>query len=120
MTGDFLKALECYAQARVADADSKFVDSLEAMTLALAGRREEAKALLDSVMLRAAKDYISPVSIAYVCAAMGDNNAAFENLGKAIADRDPNVLGLRSNPAFDGLRGDERYRALLRKMGLDG
>ena len=120
MTGDFLKALECYAQARVADADSKFVDSLEAMTLALAGRREEAKALLDSVMLRAAKDYISPVSIAYVCAAMGDNNAAFENLDKAIADRDPNVLGLRSNPAFDGLRGDERYRALLRKMGLDG
>ena len=120
MTGDFLKALECYTQARVADADSKFVDSLEAMTLALAGRRQEAKALLDSVMLRAAKDYISPVSIAYVCAAMGDKNAAFEQLDRAVADRDPNVLGLKSNPAFDSLRDDDRYLALLRKMGLDG
>jgi len=119
MTGDFLRALECYSQARVADADSKFVDSLEAMTLAMAGRRDEAKALLDSVMLRAARDYISPVSIAYVCAAMGDRNAAFEHLDQAIADRDPNVLGLKSNPAFDSLRDDDRYRALLRKMQLD-
>jgi len=76
--------------------------------------------LLDSVMLRAAKDYISPVSIAYVCAAMGDKNTAFEQLDRAVADRDPNVLGLKSNPAFDNLRDDDRYRALLRKMGLDG
>jgi serine/threonine protein kinase len=119
MNGDFLKALDCYTQARVADADSKFVDSLEAMTLALAGRRQEAKTLLDSVMLRAARDYISPVSIAYVCTAMGDKDAAFEHLDQAIADRDPNVLGLKSNPAFDSLRDDARYRALLRKMQLD-
>jgi hypothetical protein len=75
--------------------------------------------VLDSIMLRAAHDYISPVSIAYVCAAMGDNDCAFEQLDRAIADRDPNVLGLKSNPLFDGLRGDERYMALLRKMQLD-
>jgi serine/threonine-protein kinase len=118
MKGDATKALESYTDARAADADSKFVDSLEAMTLAMAGRRAEAKALLESVMLRAARDYISPVSIAYVCAAMGDKDAAFMHLDKAIGDRDPNVLGLKSNPAFDGLRGDERYKALLRKMQL--
>jgi hypothetical protein len=69
-------------------------------------------------MLRAAHDYISPVSIAYVFAALGDNNAAFEHLDQAIADRDPNVLGLKSNPVFDGLRDDARYQALLRKMQL--
>jgi tetratricopeptide (TPR) repeat protein len=118
MTGKFEKALHCFVQARSADADSKFVDSLEAMTLALAGRREEAKAELDAIMLRASRDYISPVSIAYVFAALGDKNAAFEHLDQAIADRDPNVLGLKSNPAFDTLRQDERYQALLRKMQL--
>jgi serine/threonine-protein kinase len=118
MSGKFEKALECFIQARSADADSKFVDSLEAMTLAMAGRGAEARAELDSIMLRAAHDYISPVSIAYVFAALGDKNAAFEHLDQAISDRDPNVLGLKSNPVFDGLRDDARYRALLRKMQL--
>jgi serine/threonine-protein kinase len=118
MSGKFENALQCFVDARTADVDSKFVDSLEAMTLAMAGRSEEARAELDSIMLRAAHDYISPVSIAYVFAALGDKNAAFEHLDQAISDRDPNVLGLKSNPAFDGLRSDARYQALLRKMQL--
>jgi serine/threonine protein kinase/Tfp pilus assembly protein PilF len=117
---EFDQALECYARARVADADSKFVDSLEAMTLALAGRREEAVAMLETISRRAAHEYISPVSIAYVHTALGDHDAAFENLDRAIFDRDPNVVGLKSNPVFDELRGDERYRALIRKLQLDG
>jgi serine/threonine-protein kinase len=117
--GDFDKALECYAKAREADADSKFVDSLEAMTLALAGRRAEATAMLESIMLRAVNDYISPVSIAYVHTALGDKARAFENLDRAIFDRDPNVVGLKSNPIFDSLRDDDRYRALIQKMQLD-
>jgi len=118
LAGDFDDALVCYARAREADANSKFVDSLEAMTLAMAGRRTEAVALLDNITRRAANDYISPVSIAYVCTALGDKDRAFENLDRAIHDRDPNLLGLKSNPIFESLRIDSRYHALLRKMQL--
>jgi len=118
LAGDFDDALICYARAREADANSKFVDSLEAMTLAMAGRRTEAVALLDNITRRAANDYISPVSIAYVCTALGDKDRAFENLDRAIHDRDPNLLGLKSNPIFESLRIDSRYHALLRKMQL--
>jgi serine/threonine protein kinase/Tfp pilus assembly protein PilF len=118
LAGQFDEALKCYARAREADADSKFIDSLEAMTLAVAGRRAEAVALLDKITRRAVNDYISPVSIAYVCTALGDKDRAFENLDRAIHDRDPNLLGLKSNPIFDSLRSDERYRAILRKMQL--
>ena len=117
--GRFDDALECYAKARAADADSKFIDSLEAMTLAAAGQRTRAIALLDEIVRRAASDYISPVSIAYVWTALGDTGKAFENLDRAVQDRDPNLLGLKSNPVFDSLRTDERYRALLRKMQLE-
>jgi serine/threonine protein kinase/Tfp pilus assembly protein PilF len=120
LAGDFDDALICYARAREADANSKFVDSLEAMTLAMAGRRTEAVALLDDITRRAANDYISPVSIAYVCTALGDKDRAFENLDRAIHDRDPNLLGLKSNPIFESLRSDDRYHALLRKMQLEG
>jgi len=115
----FDEALQCYARAREADADSKFVDSLEAMTLAVAGRREEAIHMLDRISRRAVGDYISPVSIAYICTALGDRDAAFENLDRAVFDRDPNILGLKSNPIFEGLHEDPRYHALLVKMQLE-
>jgi tetratricopeptide (TPR) repeat protein len=118
LAGQFDEALACYERAREADANSRFVDSLEAMTLAMAGRRAEASALLDKVTRRAANDYISPVSIAYVCTALGDKDRVFENLDRAIHDRDPNLLGLTSNPIFERLRTDERYHAILRKMQL--
>jgi tetratricopeptide (TPR) repeat protein len=117
--GDFERAFACYSKARAADADSKFVDSLQAMTLALAGKREDAVVMLAEISRRAMKEYISPVSIAYVCTALGDRNGAFENLDRAIFDRDPNVVGLTSNPIFDSLREDDRYRALVRKMQLE-
>jgi serine/threonine-protein kinase len=118
-TRSFDEALACYARARQADADSKFVDSLQAMTLAVAGRHAEARTMLEDIARRAVSDYISPVSIAYISTALGDRDGAFDNLDRAIFDRDPNVLGLSTNPIFDGLRDDERYHALLRKMQLE-
>jgi eukaryotic-like serine/threonine-protein kinase len=119
LAGKFDDALECYGKAREADAHSRFIESLEAMTLATAGRRDEALALLDRITQRAASGYISPVSIAYICTALGDLDRAFENLDRAIFDRDPNLLGLKSNPIFESLRTDDRYHAILRKMQLD-
>jgi tetratricopeptide (TPR) repeat protein len=118
-TGRFDEALACYAKAREADPDSKFVASFEAMTLACAGKRAEAAKMLEEISRRAASGYISPVSIAYICTALGDKDRAFENLDRAIFDRDPNILGLKTNPIFDSLRADVRYRALLTKMQLE-
>jgi serine/threonine-protein kinase len=118
-TGRFDEALECYAKAREADPESKFVASFEAMTLAFAGQRAEAVKILEEISRRAVNDYISPVSIAYIYTALGEKDRAFENLDRAIFDRDPNILGLKSNPIFDSLRSDVRYRALLKKMQLE-
>ena len=118
-TGQFDEALECYAKAREADANSKFVDSLEAMTLAAAGQREQAEEMLAVILKRSTHEYISPVSIAYICTALGDFDAAFGHLDRAIHDRDPNILGLKSNPIFDAMREDARYHALLKKMQLE-
>ena len=115
----FDEAMSAYEKAREADADSKFVASLVATTLAVSGKRGEALAMLQQINARAATEYISPVSIAYIYAALGDRDSAFEYLDRGIHDRDPNVLGLKSNPMFDGLRQDPRYHALLAKMQLE-
>ena len=120
LAGQFDGALDCYRRAREADANSKFVDSLEAMTLALAGppRRSLRRARPGSPAAQPTTIFL-PVSIAYVCTALGDKDRAFENLDRAIYDRDPNILGLKSNPIFESLRNDERYHAILRKMQLE-
>ncbi len=74
--------------------------------------------VLDEILRRAANDYISPVSIAYIYTALGDRDRAFESLDRAIFDRDPNLLGIKSNPIFDSLRSDAGYHAVLQKMQL--
>ncbi len=81
LAGQFDAALACYARAREADANSKFVDSLEAMTLALAGRRDEAAELLEKITLRAVNDYISPVSIAYISHGAGRQGSGVRESG---------------------------------------
>jgi len=115
---DYDIAVDCYERARKADVQSKFVASLNAMTLGFAGRREQALVLLEEVEERAERDYISPVSIGYVWVALGDHDKAFAHLARGAEERDPNLMGLLSNPIFDSIRTDQRYFDLLRKMGL--
>lgn len=118
VAGDYARAFACYEKAQSADADSRFVESLQAMTLAAARRVDEARKLEASIEARMGTEYISPVSLAYVFTFLGDRDAAFEKLEQGLAFRDPNILGLNSNPIFDSLREDPRYTGLLRKMRL--
>jgi len=117
--GQFDDARACYTRAREADVSSKFVDSIEAMALAASGQNAQARVMLAAISQRSSQEYISPVSIAYVHTALGDFDAAFAHLDRAVQDRDPNILGLKSNPIFDPIRGDARYHALLAKMQLE-
>jgi serine/threonine-protein kinase len=114
----FDEAIETYQKAKEMDAASKFVDSLLATAYAAAGKTGEATVLLQQVLDLAEREYVSPVSIAYIYTALGDKDAAFTHLRTAANDRDPNLLGLKSNPAFDSLRSDKRYTELLSTMKL--
>jgi serine/threonine protein kinase len=114
----FDEAITTYHKAKEMDAASKFVDSLLATAYAAAGRKEEAHAVLNQVLDLADREYVSPVSIAYIYAALGETDTAFAHLRAALGDRDPNLLGLKSNPAFDSLRNDPRYAELLAAMKL--
>ena len=83
-------------------------------------KREQAEQLLSVIMRRPAQEYISPVSIAYIFTALGDYDAAFVHLDRAIQDRDPNILGLKSRIDLRPSEGsDVRYHALLKKMQLE-
>ena len=85
---------------------------------AMAGRTEDARRILEQQEARAQQTYVSANGIAGLHAHLGDNDAAIEWAQKAIEQRDPFIILLKNFPAFDGIRSDQRYPALLRQMNL--
>ena len=49
---------------------------------------------------------------------LGDTDRAFEWLQKALEARDWQMALLKVEPAFDGLRSDPRFAALVDRVGL--
>jgi TolB-like protein/DNA-binding winged helix-turn-helix (wHTH) protein/Tfp pilus assembly protein PilF len=93
--------------------------SLElARTLARAGKRQEAKRIIEAV-LKARDEYVPPLVLAAAYAALGEKDHAFAWLEEGYAERDSDMGWLRVAPAFDPLRADLRFTALLRKMNLE-
>jgi len=58
---------------------------------------------------------VSLVDIATAHAALGQRDEAFELLVAALARGEPGVLGIRSDPAWDEMRSDPRFRELARE-----
>ncbi len=87
-----------------------------AQAYAGAGRREDALRILEEVRGSA----IYPLDVAYVYAALGEANAAFEWLEKAYERRQLMLTSIRVDPSLDPLRSDPRFQDLLRRMGLPG
>ena len=56
--------------------------------------------------------------IAGVYAWRGENNAAFDWLDRAYRQHDAGMTRLTLEPLLRGLRGDPRFKALVRKMNL--
>jgi TolB-like protein len=58
------------------------------------------------------------VQIAQAYAYRGEGAKAFDWLDRAVVQRDPGLINLKTDPLFARLRGDSRYKTVLRKMNL--
>jgi tetratricopeptide (TPR) repeat protein len=89
-----------------------------AYALARAGRQREARAMLDGLREIAKPRTPAPFRIAMVHIALGETDRAFEWLEKAIDARDWQMGLLNVEPAFDPLRSDQGFAALVERVGL--
>jgi TolB-like protein len=62
--------------------------------------------------------YWSAYTIATLYANLGDKDQAFRWLNTAYQERDPGLLGLKTDYLLDPLRSDARFPELVRKVGL--
>jgi eukaryotic-like serine/threonine-protein kinase len=90
---------------------------------AVAGRRSEALAILRELEDRYARREARGTWIAWIYAGLGDKDQAFAWLERDFQERVQERGGTMANaiffyPSLDTLRGDPRYRDLLRRMGL--
>jgi tetratricopeptide (TPR) repeat protein len=85
----------------------------------LAGKQDEAMAVLMELTKKIEQEYIQPLAFAVVNIGLGNKNHALEWLQKAYEERSPELILLNVAPHFDSLRSDPKFKALLKKMGLE-
>jgi TolB-like protein/Flp pilus assembly protein TadD len=86
--------------------------------LAVAGKRDEALAVVNELEQKYAAKEIDGVRIASVYIGLGDKDKAFEWLEKDFRARRPTLPEMGLELEFRSVRDDPRYKDLLRRMGL--
>jgi TolB-like protein/Tfp pilus assembly protein PilF len=83
-----------------------------------AGDRAAAQAALDELRARARERYQPAYEIAKAALGAGRREEALDWLERALADRAHSMVFLEVDPQLAPLRGEERFRELVRKVGL--
>jgi len=73
---------------------------------------------VNEIKTRARKQYVSSWDIAFHYALLADKEKTLKYLEAAYGEHLTDLVFLQKQPVFDLLHSDERYRALVRKMGL--
>ncbi len=110
------EALRTLDGAPVAVAD---LEATRAWILADGGDLAAARRILAGFEKRWAEAPHSPAILGGALIAVGEADRGFALLGEAIDERDGAVYGLKVNPAWDRVRSDPRYHALLQRMNLE-
>jgi len=86
---------------------------------AMSGQRVKARKTLERLSELSKKRYVSFYYKALIYLGLGERDQLFECLERAYEDREPLLVFVKSVPYFDSVRSDPRFKALLKKMGLE-
>jgi tetratricopeptide (TPR) repeat protein len=86
------------------------------MVMGMKGKVQEA---LDDFTRRSEQAYVPPCGFALLYFALGENDQGFKWLHKAYEASDSWLRPLKIFPGFASVRSDPRFKALLKKVGLE-
>jgi eukaryotic-like serine/threonine-protein kinase len=123
--GLLLRKLERYEEAIahgeksvVLSAGSPIMRAALAQTLALAGQRPQANAILDDLVKLSQQKYIAPYFLSGIYLGLGQRDRAIEDLEKAGEEPSHWLIYLHLDPSMDTVRSEPRCQALLRRITL--
>jgi DNA-binding winged helix-turn-helix (wHTH) protein/Flp pilus assembly protein TadD len=82
----------------------------------MAGRTDEARAVLADLERLAGKKFVTSYGMALVHAGLRDNDGAFAWLNRSFDERSHWLVWLRLDPRWNGLRSDARFADLVKSM----
>ena len=83
------------------------------------GKTNEARATLQELEILRRSRYVPAYAVALAHLGLGETNETIRQLELACEERSPSLLTLKIIWAWDGLRTDPRFQALLAKVGLE-
>ena len=98
--------------------DNTFAQAKLGHGYAMAGRRNEARAVLNQLNALGRQRYVSPYDVAMVHVGLKENEEAFTWLQRAVEQRSLWLGYLNVEPQLDSLRSDRRFQDLLVCVGL--
>jgi serine/threonine-protein kinase len=117
-TGEFDAAVRAHQRAVVLAGANVSADVGLARSLALAGRRDEARRILTELQAEASRSEIYAPGVATVLLALDDVDGALEWLERSYGQRHPDLRFISRPGGFDRLRENPRFRDLAERVGV--
>ncbi|MCJ0826786.1 winged helix-turn-helix domain-containing protein [Luteimonas sp. 50] len=116
--GDAAAAVADYAQSAANSRRASQALAMLALADVAAGDRAGAAAILDELRGRARTGYIAPTSLAAVHLALGQRDAALDELERGYREHDIRIGFIGVDARWNALRSEPRFRALSRRLRL--
>ena len=94
------------------------ISGMPGYVYAVSGHISEAKKELEELKRLRKTEYISAVSLAFICVGLGERDEALSWLEKGFEERAFQMQFLQLDARLDNLRDDPRFKELVRKMGF--
>jgi tetratricopeptide (TPR) repeat protein len=117
-TGCYDRAITEGEQGVKLSGGSPLMRAALAHTLGAAGRTKQALAMLDDLTKLAKQKYVAPYFFAGIHIGLGEDDRAIEYLEKCYEEHSHWLIYLHLDPSMDGLRNNQGFQGLLRRVGL--
>jgi TolB-like protein/DNA-binding winged helix-turn-helix (wHTH) protein/Flp pilus assembly protein TadD len=118
LSGRYAEAIASLKQAVALSKESPRAMAELGLAYALHGSTGQARALIKTLQQRSRERYVSPFNVALIYGGLRDNDRTIAFLEEAERERSQSMNLLVLSPAFDGVRTDPRFTALVRHIGL--
>jgi serine/threonine-protein kinase len=116
-TARYDEAVTAFRSARERT-DGRLFLGYEALALALGGCADEARAAVQRLEARRTGAYASPLELALAWAGLGELDTTFKWLDLAVVERSSDLVRLKVLPWPSAVRSDQRFAALVKRVGL--
>ncbi len=114
----FDAAIEEFQKAVSLSGGSPLMKAALGHAYAKSQKKHEANKILGELNELSKQQYVSPYEVATIYVALGNNEQAFQLLGKAYTEHSFHLVYLNVWPQFKSVSSDSRFQSLVQRVGL--